>query len=101
MEGIPSKTFGVISSTHSCGRVSYGHTIRLYAQPPGFNTGLDNRLPHLPATLGTIFGSIPVYHIVVENILCGRSDDPAIERWETYGPKLIDYFYPESGLLPS
>lgn len=52
-------------------------------------------------TLGTIFGCTPAHHIIMENILCGRSDDPASERWETYDLKPIDYFYPERDLLPA
>ncbi|OOQ90566.1 hypothetical protein PEBR_03685 [Penicillium brasilianum] len=52
-------------------------------------------------TLGTIFGCTPAHHIIMENILCGQSDDPAGERWETYDLKPIDYFYPERDLLPA
>ncbi|KAF3386972.1 hypothetical protein F1880_001636 [Penicillium rolfsii] len=52
-------------------------------------------------TLGTIFGCTPAHHIIMENILCGKADDPASERWETYDLKPIDYFYPERDLLPA
>lgn len=52
-------------------------------------------------TLGTTFGCTPAHHIIMENILCGQSDDPAGERWETYDLKPIDYFYPERDLLPA
>ena len=51
-------------------------------------------------TLGTLFGCTPAHHIVMENALCGREDDPAAEKWETYDLKPIDYFYPERDLIP-
>ncbi|KAJ5432202.1 uncharacterized protein N7458_011358 [Penicillium daleae] len=52
-------------------------------------------------TLGTIFGCTPAHHIIMENILCGKADDPVGEQWETYDLKPIDYFYPERDLLPA
>ena len=36
----------------------------------------------------------------MENALCGRDEDPAAERWESYDLKPIDYFYPERDLVP-
>jgi len=51
-------------------------------------------------TLGTIFGCTPAHHIIMENILWGKADDPDGNRWETYDLKPIDYFYPERDLVP-
>ncbi|KAJ5777574.1 hypothetical protein N7520_000820 [Penicillium odoratum] len=51
-------------------------------------------------TLGTLFGCTPSHHIVMESILCGQSDDPNGQNWETYDLKPIDYFYPERDLMP-
>lgn len=49
------------------------------------------------ATIGTFLGTAPGHHIVMENILYGKSscakDDQ--EQWETYDLKPNDYFYPE------
>ncbi|KAJ5224015.1 hypothetical protein N7468_008557 [Penicillium chermesinum] len=51
-------------------------------------------------TMGTLFGLTPGHHIVMENILRGREDDPRRDEWETYDLKPIDYFYPERDLFP-
>ncbi|KAJ5819153.1 hypothetical protein N7474_004744 [Penicillium riverlandense] len=51
-------------------------------------------------TIGTLLGCTPAHHIVMENILYGRDDDPAGDKWETYDLKPTDYFYPERDLLP-
>lgn len=51
-------------------------------------------------TLGILFGCTPAHHIVMENILRGKEDDPSGEQWETYDLKPIDYFYPERDLVP-
>ncbi|EPS31721.1 hypothetical protein POX_d06086 [Penicillium oxalicum] len=52
------------------------------------------------STLGTVLSFTPAHHIIMENILCGKSDDPASERWETYDLKPLEYFYPERDLVP-
>ncbi|CAP97527.1 hypothetical protein E8E15_009073 [Penicillium rubens] len=51
-------------------------------------------------TLGTLFGCTPAHHIVMENILLGKDEDPNGGQWETYDLKPIDYFYPERDLIP-
>lgn len=51
-------------------------------------------------TLGIIFGCTPAHHIVMENTLYGKEDDPSGEQWETYDLKPISYFYPERDLVP-
>ncbi|KAJ5550371.1 hypothetical protein N7535_001691 [Penicillium sp. DV-2018c] len=51
-------------------------------------------------TLGTLLGWTPAHHIVMENTLCGRDDDPAAQQWETYDLKPIGYFVPERDLVP-
>jgi hypothetical protein len=51
-------------------------------------------------TLGTLFGCTPARHMVMENTMCGREDDPAADKWEIYDLKPIDYFYPERDLIP-
>jgi hypothetical protein len=47
--------------------------------------------------LGSIVGLAPSHHIVMENILYGKSacSKPHQEQWETYDLKPNDYFYPE------
>ncbi|KAF2873004.1 phosphatidylinositol-4-phosphate 5-kinase-domain-containing protein [Massariosphaeria phaeospora] len=49
------------------------------------------------ATLGATIGVTPSHHLVMENILYGKSecarDDQ--KKWETYDLKPNDYFYPE------
>ncbi|KAF1978130.1 SAICAR synthase-like protein [Bimuria novae-zelandiae CBS 107.79] len=48
-------------------------------------------------TIGAALGTAPGHHIVMENILYGKSDcaKDDQERWETYDLKPNDYFYPE------
>lgn len=48
-------------------------------------------------TLGSILGAAPSHHIVMENILYGKSscDKGQQKRWETYDLKPNDYFFPE------
>ncbi|KAJ5742404.1 uncharacterized protein N7511_011423 [Penicillium nucicola] len=51
-------------------------------------------------TLGTIFGCTPARHLIMENALSGKDEDPAAEQWETYDLKPLNYFFPERDLLP-
>ncbi|KAE8153770.1 hypothetical protein BDV25DRAFT_14507 [Aspergillus avenaceus] len=51
-------------------------------------------------SLGTIFQTTPAHHIIMENMLCGKEEDPDADRWETYDLKPVDYFFPERDLLP-
>ncbi|KAF9738312.1 hypothetical protein PMIN06_006812 [Paraphaeosphaeria minitans] len=48
-------------------------------------------------TIGAALGTAPGHHIVMENILYGKSDcsKDNQEQWETYDLKPNDYFYPE------
>lgn len=48
-------------------------------------------------TLGQIIGTAPSHHIVMENILYGKSSCAKHhqDQWETYDLKPNDYFYPE------
>ncbi|KAF2262416.1 SAICAR synthase-like protein [Lojkania enalia] len=48
-------------------------------------------------TLGAMLGSAPSHHIVMENILYGKSSCAKGDqkKWETYDLKPNDYFYPE------
>ncbi|OCL13922.1 SAICAR synthase-like protein [Glonium stellatum] len=48
-------------------------------------------------SLGPMLGTAPSHHIVMENILYGKSSLPTPQQkeWETYDLKPIDYFYPE------
>jgi hypothetical protein len=59
-------------------------------------------LLYAPAsTLGATIGTAPSHHIVMENILYGKSgcakDDQ--KRWETYDLKPNDYFFPERDVM--
>lgn len=51
--------------------------------------------PH--TTLGALLGTAPDHHIVMENILYGKSSCSKDDQnsWETYDLKPNDYFYPE------
>lgn len=51
-------------------------------------------------TLGSLLRITPAHHIIMENVLCGKNDDPAKEQSETYDLKPVDYFYPERDLVP-
>ncbi|KAI4949120.1 hypothetical protein J4E91_005584 [Alternaria rosae] len=49
------------------------------------------------ATVGAAVGTAPSHHIIMENILYGKSSCSKAQqkRWETYDLKPNDYFYPE------
>ncbi|KAJ9302020.1 hypothetical protein DTO271G3_886 [Paecilomyces variotii] len=51
-------------------------------------------------TLGALLGISPAYHVIMENVLCGKNQDSAKDKWETYDLKPTDYFYPERDLFP-
>lgn len=51
-------------------------------------------------TLGSLIGSTPAHHIIMDNILYGKTEDPNADQWEKYDLKPIDYFYPERDLVP-
>jgi len=48
-------------------------------------------------TLGAILGAAPSHHIVMENILYGKSScsESKQKQWETFDLKPNDYFFPE------
>jgi len=48
-------------------------------------------------SLGSAFGTAPSHHIVMENILYGKSacSEQRQKDWETYDLKPADYFFPE------
>jgi hypothetical protein len=48
-------------------------------------------------SLGALVGTAPSHHIVMENILYGKSSctKASQKKWETYDLKPNDYFYPE------
>lgn len=48
-------------------------------------------------TLGVAVGAVPSHHIVMENILYGKTScsEDQQKQWETYDLKPNDYFYPE------
>ncbi|KAF2098108.1 SAICAR synthase-like protein [Rhizodiscina lignyota] len=45
--------------------------------------------------LGTLLGIAPSHHIIMENVLYGKSEDPKGDNWETYDLKPVTYFFPE------
>ncbi|KAI9926397.1 hypothetical protein MW887_004161 [Aspergillus wentii] len=51
-------------------------------------------------TIGGLLRFIPAHHIIMENLLYGKDEDPAAEQWETFDLKPVDYFYPERDLVP-
>jgi hypothetical protein len=48
-------------------------------------------------TLGAILGAAPSHHIIMENIMYGKSScsEAQQKRWESYDLKPNDYFFPE------
>ena len=50
-------------------------------------------------TFGAILQLVPDHHVVMENVMRGKSSDPRGESWETYDLKPADYFYPERDVL--
>jgi hypothetical protein len=50
--------------------------------------------PH--RSVGSLLRITPSHHIVMENIMFGKDDDPA--EWETFDLKPVSYFYPERDL---
>jgi hypothetical protein len=52
--------------------------------------------PH--RTIGSLLRITPSHHIVMENIMFGKDDDPLGSGWETYDLKPTSYFYPERDL---
>ncbi|KAL4920085.1 hypothetical protein BDW62DRAFT_199171 [Aspergillus aurantiobrunneus] len=51
-------------------------------------------------SIGSILRTSPGHHIIMENMLYGKEEDPDAKKWETYDLKPIDYFYPERDLVP-
>ncbi|KAL2863415.1 phosphatidylinositol phosphate kinase family protein [Aspergillus lucknowensis] len=51
-------------------------------------------------SIGSILRTSPAHHIIMENVLYGKEEDPNAAKWETYDLKPIDYFYPERDLVP-
>ena len=59
------------------------------------------------ATLGGIIGTAPTHHVVMENLLYGKSSTPSSsssesqsqKKWETYDLKPESYFFPERDIL--
>ncbi|KAL1633048.1 hypothetical protein SLS56_003119 [Neofusicoccum ribis] len=45
--------------------------------------------------VGSILGTAPDHHVIMENVLYGKDTDRQKERWETYDLKPSSYFYPE------
>jgi hypothetical protein len=52
-------------------------------------------------SIGSALGTAPSHHIVMENLLYGKSDCGAEDqkKWETYDLKPNDYFYPERDVM--
>ena len=50
-------------------------------------------------TIGGILQVVPDHHVVMENILYGKSEDDDEDEWEIYDMKPADYFYPERDVL--
>ncbi|BCS26626.1 phosphatidylinositol phosphate kinase family protein [Aspergillus puulaauensis] len=51
-------------------------------------------------SIGSILRTSPAHHIIMDNMLYGKEEQPGSEKWETYDLKPIDYFYPERDLVP-
>jgi hypothetical protein len=52
--------------------------------------------PH--RTIGSLLRTTPSHHIVMENLMFGRDEDPLRTEWEAYDLKPASYFYPERDL---
>ncbi|OJJ59127.1 hypothetical protein ASPSYDRAFT_151063 [Aspergillus sydowii CBS 593.65] len=51
-------------------------------------------------SIGSILRTSPAHHIIMDNMLYGKEEQPDGEKWETYDLKPINYFYPERDLVP-
>ncbi|KAK7513805.1 hypothetical protein IWZ03DRAFT_241711 [Phyllosticta citriasiana] len=45
--------------------------------------------------IGSLIGTAPAHHVVMENVLHGKETDDRQDKWETYDLKPPSYFYPE------
>ena len=52
--------------------------------------------PH--RSIGSLLRITPSHHIVMENVMFGKDEDPLGSEWETYDLKPVSYFYPERDL---
>jgi hypothetical protein len=68
-------------------------------RPESFLVRITDFLYSPYITAGGILQLVPSHHIVMENILYGKSSDPLSDKWETYDLKPADYFYPERDVL--
>ncbi|OCK85441.1 SAICAR synthase-like protein [Lepidopterella palustris CBS 459.81] len=73
------------------------YTAHMSTYPTSLLVRITDLLCTPSPALGTLLGTTPSHHIVMENILSGQLSRPKPEqkKWETYDLKPNDYFYPE------
>lgn len=78
-------------------RLLYPYVEHMELNPTSLLVRITDLLYSPTPTIGAALGSAPGHHIIMENILYGKSscakDDQ--KKWETYDLKPNDYFYPE------
>ncbi|KAF2773416.1 SAICAR synthase-like protein [Teratosphaeria nubilosa] len=70
------------------------------ATPGSLLVRITDFLQCVQYSIGTILGLVPTHHIVMENLLYGKSEDSRMDGegesvWEQYDLKPTSYFYPE------
>lgn len=73
----------------------------MFAHPTSLLVHITDYLVPAYKTLGSITNLIPTHHIVMENILYGRTAEAQEDQWETYDLKPAEYFYPRRDMFPS
>lgn len=68
---------------------------RMHDQPHSLLVRITDLVyaPHV--SLGGMLGAAPTHHIVMENLLYGKSEGCSDNKWEKYDLKPNDYFFPE------
>ncbi|KAL1953921.1 hypothetical protein VTO42DRAFT_2043 [Malbranchea cinnamomea] len=78
-------------------RQYYEHMV---AHPTSFLVHITDYLTPAYHTVGSVANIIPTHHIVMENILYGKTAQTKEDEWETYDLKPSEYFFPQRDMLP-
>ncbi|KAF1808760.1 SAICAR synthase-like protein [Eremomyces bilateralis CBS 781.70] len=71
------------------------YVAHMHAHPTSLLVRITDLLFAPMASIGGLLGAAPTHHIVMENVMYGRDEDPEKARWETYDLKPSTYFVPE------
>ncbi|KAF2083331.1 SAICAR synthase-like protein [Saccharata proteae CBS 121410] len=71
------------------------YTTHMQTHPSSLLVRITDFLCALHPSIGSILGTAPAHHVVMENVLYGKDSDSQSAAWETYDLKPASYFYPE------